>query len=69
MPCDVVKSTDIPPMPLIAIKMEHETKHFTPIEISAMILRQVKEETERFVGHEFQKAVITVPAYFNNGHR
>jgi len=41
----------------------------TPPEISAYILLQLKRNAERFFGHEITKAVITVPAYFNDAQR
>jgi molecular chaperone DnaK len=44
-------------------------KAFTPPEISAYILRQLKRNAERFFGAPVSKAVITVPAYFNDAQR
>ena len=44
-------------------------KTFTPPEISALILRQLKRNAERFFGTPVTKAVITVPAYFNDAQR
>jgi molecular chaperone DnaK len=44
-------------------------KEFTPPEISAFILRQLKRNAERFFGAPVKKAVITVPAYFNDAQR
>ena len=44
-------------------------KTFTPPEISALILRQLKRNAERFFGAPVSKAVITVPAYFNDVQR
>src|SRR5213075_2317700 len=44
-------------------------KEFTPPEISAIILRQLKKNAERFFGAPVTKAVITVPAYFNDAQR
>src|SRR5436305_13275921 len=44
-------------------------KTFTPPEISALILRQLKRSAERFFGAAVKKAVITVPAYFNDAQR
>jgi len=44
-------------------------KEFTPPEISAFILRQLKRNAERFFGGPVKKAVITVPAYFNDAQR
>jgi Fe-S protein assembly chaperone HscA len=44
-------------------------KTFTPPEVSALILRQLKRNAERFFGAQVTKAVITVPAYFNDAQR
>jgi len=44
-------------------------KTFTPPEISALILRQLKRNAERYFGGPVTKAVITVPAYFNDAQR
>ncbi len=44
-------------------------KEFTPPEVSALILRQLRRNAERFFGAPVKKAVITVPAYFNDAQR
>src|ERR1043166_1456786 len=44
-------------------------KEFTPPEISAFILRQLKRNAERYFGSPVTKAVVTVPAYFNDAQR
>ena len=44
-------------------------KRFTPPEISAMILQKMKQTAEDYLGHPVSKAVITVPAYFNDSQR
>ncbi len=51
------------------VKVDIDGKSFTPPEISAMILRKLKEAAEAYLGHTVRKAVITVPAYFNDAQR
>ncbi len=51
------------------VKVDIDGKPFTPPEISAMILRKLKESAEAYLGHTCRKAVITVPAYFNDAQR
>ncbi|MEX2316821.1 MAG: molecular chaperone DnaK [Pirellulales bacterium] len=51
------------------VKVRAGDKEFTPPEISAKILRKLKEAAEAYLGHKVNKAVITVPAYFNDAQR
>jgi molecular chaperone DnaK len=51
------------------VQVEIDDKKFTPPEISAMILRKLKEAAEAYLGHTVRKAIITVPAYFNDAQR
>jgi len=51
------------------VKVHANGKDYTPPEISAMILRKLKEAAESYLGHKVRKAVITVPAYFNDSQR
>ena len=51
------------------VKVDIDGKYYTPPEISAMILRKLKEAAEAYLGQTVRKAVITVPAYFNDAQR
>ena len=51
------------------VKVQVGDKDYTPPEISAKILRKLKEAAEAYLGHKVNKAVITVPAYFNDAQR
>ncbi len=63
VPYDVVRGSN----DLAVIKIGDKT--YTPPEISAIILRKLKEVAESYLGHTVRKAVITVPAYFNDAQR
>eukprot|EP01038_Epipyxis_sp_PR26KG_P009233 gene9233-12447_t len=55
--------------PMVEVEIGSERKVFAPEEISAMILRKMKETAESFLGESVQHAVVTVPAYFNDAQR
>jgi molecular chaperone DnaK len=63
VPYKIVGDADEPAM------VEIDGKRYAPPEISAMILRKLKEAAEAYLGHTIRKAVITVPAYFNDAQR
>ena len=52
-----------------SVNIEVEGKEYTPQEISAQILRKLKEDAESYIGQTIEQAVITVPAYFNDSQR
>jgi molecular chaperone DnaK len=51
------------------VRIDIEGRHYTPQEISAMILQKMKKTAEDYLGQEVTEAVITVPAYFNDSQR
>ncbi|MCL5262949.1 MAG: Fe-S protein assembly chaperone HscA [Acidobacteria bacterium] len=60
-------ASDLAPGEVIRLQIGEE--QFTPPEISALVLRQLKRNAERYFGAPVTKAVITVPAYFNDAQR
>ena len=63
VPYKVVGGPDDP------VKVDIDGKPYTPPEISAMILQNLKETAEAYLGRPVTRAVITVPAYFNDAQR
>ncbi|WVQ70888.1 heat shock protein HSS1 [Cryptococcus sp. DSM 104548] len=55
--------------PVIQVEYRGEEKSFTPEEISSMVLIKMKETAEAYLGGAVTKAVVTVPAYFNDSQR
>ncbi len=55
--------------PCVVVKHKGETKRFHAEEISSMVLAKMKEIAEAYLGKSVKKAVITVPAYFNDSQR
>jgi len=51
------------------VKIQVENREVTPPEVSAIVLRSLKERAEKHFGEPIEKAVITVPAYFNDSQR
>jgi L1 cell adhesion molecule like protein len=55
--------------PYIVVQYKGESKKFLPEEVSSMVLIKMKETAEGYLGKKVQKAVVTVPAYFNDSQR
>ncbi|MBM3750858.1 MAG: molecular chaperone DnaK [Acidimicrobiia bacterium] len=53
----------------VAVKVDGQDKPYTPPQISAMVLGKLKQAAEDYLGQPVSKAVITVPAYFNDAQR
>ena len=51
------------------VKVQIDNREYTPQELSAMILQKMKKTAEDYLGQEVTRAVITVPAYFNDAQR
>lgn len=67
VPFNIVPSKD--GKPRISVATEGEETTFAPEEISAMVLAKMKGAAEQFLGQTVTRAVVTVPAYFNNAQR
>jgi molecular chaperone DnaK len=65
LPYDIVKG----PQGDILVKLSQTGRTYTPQEISAMVLAKLKRDAEDYLGEPVEKAVITVPAYFNDSQR
>ncbi|KAJ7072530.1 heat shock protein 70 [Mycena amicta] len=63
------KVTDKNGKPSITVHHEGQERHFSPEEISAMVLTKMKETAEAYLGETVKNVVITVPAYFNDAQR
>lgn len=55
--------------PFISVTYQNAQKDFSPEEISSMVLIKMKETAEAFLGKNVKRAVVTVPAYFNDAQR
>lgn len=66
-PFDVVPGKD--GKPRISVTQANESVTFAPEEISAMILGKMKAAAESYLGQSITRAVVTVPAFFNNAQR
>ena len=55
--------------PIVKVQYKGESKTFLPEEISSMVLIKMKETAESYLGKSVGKAVVTVPAYFNDSQR
>ncbi|KAE8217423.1 hypothetical protein CF326_g9448 [Tilletia indica] len=55
--------------PILWVEYKVETKTFTPEEVSAMVLLNMRETPEAYLGGSVKAAVVTVPAYFSDSQR
>lgn len=65
-PFDIINKNN---KPHVRVSVGEEERVFAPEEISAMVLSKMKEIAEGYLKHNVTKAVITVPAYFNDAQR
>src|SRR5579872_3290852 len=63
------KVVNVGDKPHVEVQFKGVTKQMSPEEISSMILQKMKQTASAFLGYEVKKAVVTVPAYFNDGQR
>ena len=54
---------------MLMLGLKQKEKKYSPSQISAFVLQKMKETAEKYLGQEVTKAVITVPAYFNDAQR
>ncbi|DBA70712.1 TPA: hypothetical protein ACH3X2_012083 [Trebouxia sp. C0005] len=66
-PFAVIKGPD--GKPIIEVDYKSEKKRFNPEEISSMVLTKMRETATQFLGKDAKRAVVTVPAYFNDSQR
>lgn len=66
-PFTVIKGPDS--KPIIEVDYKSEKKRFNPEEISSMVLIKMRETASQFLGKDVKRAVVTVPAYFNDSQR
>ena len=71
---EVAKDKELVPFKIIAgdngdAWVEAKGKKYAPAQISAIVLQKIKEYAESYLGEKIEKAVITVPAYFNDSQR
>lgn len=64
-----IKNSGKEDRPIINVEFKGENRQYFPEEISAMVLKRLKENAENSLGHEIKKAVITIPAYFTESQR
>lgn len=64
--CDLVNVNN---KPHFQVEIKGEKKLFSPEEISAMVMGEMKMITEAYLGYEVKKVVVTIPAYFNDAQR
>ncbi|KAJ5751546.1 heat shock protein 70 [Penicillium nucicola] len=63
------KVIDQDSMPVVEVSFKGTTRHFTPEEISSMILAKLRDAAEAYLGESVTDAVVTVPASFSNSQR